>query len=139
MYRLTIRRHFAAAHFLYNYEGKCANLHGHTWAVEVALSGEKLANGMLVDFITAKERLDAILPDHTSLNDRYDFNPTAESLACHFYNNYQIPDNVTLEAVTVWESDSCSATYSPMEKRNGAAPYQAYRDSVGGQTIGSSS
>ena len=139
MYRLTFRRQFSAAHFLYDYEGKCANLHGHTWVVEVVLSGEKLENGMLVDFITAKERLDAILPDHCLLNEQYDFNPTAENLACHFYNNYQIPQNVTLESVTVWESDSCSVTYSPMEKRNGAALDQAYRDSVGGQTVGSSS
>ena len=139
MYNLTFRRHFSAAHYVENYEGKCANLHGHTWVVEIVLSGETLVNGMLVDFGVAKELLDAILPDHTSLNDRYDFNPTAENLACYFYNNYHIPQNVTLESVTVWESDSCSATYSPMEKRNGAAPYQAYRDSVGGQTVGSSS
>jgi len=140
MYSLSVKRHFSAAHFLYNYQGKCANLHGHTWQVEVILSGEKLdPTGMLTDFSVAKERLDAILPDHTNLNDRYDFNPTAENLACYLYRSFRIPDNTVLESVTVWESGDCSVTYSPVEKRNGAAPYQAYRDSVGGQTIGDGS
>jgi len=141
MYCLRVRRSFAAAHYLENYEGKCANQHGHTWVVEVVLSGEKLdpKSGMLADFALVKQRLDALLPDHANLNDRYDFNPTAENLAEYFYKNFHIPSNTTLESVTVWESIDCAAVYSPVEKRNGAAPYQAYRDSVGGQTIGSSS
>jgi len=139
MYSLSVRRHFSAAHYIENYEGKCANLHGHTWVVEVVLSGEVLNNGMLVDFAVAKERLDALLPDHTNLNDRYDFNPTAENLACYLYRSFHIPDNAILESVTVWESENCSVTYSPVEKRHGAAPYQAYGDSVGYQTIGDGS
>jgi len=136
MYRLTVIRHFDAAHYLENYDGKCANLHGHTWQVEVVLSGDALQNGMLVDFTVVKRRLDALLPDHTSLNDRYDFNPTAENLAEYFYSNFHIPTSLILEAVTVWESDACSATYAPEKKRNAISFDDRYRDSVGCQTVG---
>ena len=137
MYYLIVKRHFSAAHYLENHDGKCANLHGHTWQVEIVLKGEKLdPTGMLTDFSLAKQRLDTLLPDHTNLNDRYDFNPTAENLACYLYNNYHIPPNIALESVKVWESMDCAAVYSPVEKRNAKPFDSAYRDSVCYQTIG---
>ncbi len=36
--RLQYRFHFDAAHQLPNYSGKCANLHGHRWEVEVVVN-----------------------------------------------------------------------------------------------------
>lgn len=116
MYKLTIERRFAAAHYLQNYDGKCANLHGHTWKVVVVLAGEKLINGMLVDFGDMKKLLDNMLPDHSCLNELYSFNPTAENLARHFYEILILlpgPIAIMLESVTVWESDTCSARYNP--------------------------
>ena len=39
IYTLTVKGHFDAAHSLAGYPGECRNLHGHTWDVEVSVSG----------------------------------------------------------------------------------------------------
>ena len=54
MYSLKTNSSFDSAHFLAGYEGKCRNLHGHRWTVEVEVGGEKLmqdgqTRGMVVD------------------------------------------------------------------------------------------
>ena len=46
---------FDAAHLLVDHEGQCANLHGHTYKVQVTLTGEVGDEGMLVDFGTLKK------------------------------------------------------------------------------------
>jgi len=69
----------SASHRLPGTGGKCAELHGHTWAITVEVSTEVLGkNGMVVDFhkiATAAGEL-----DHTHLNDTIE-QPTAERLA----------------------------------------------------------
>lgn len=45
---------FDAAHRLSFHEGKCANLHGHRWKVEIMLGKEPFEN-MVVDFGDVKE------------------------------------------------------------------------------------
>ena len=35
MYLLKTSASFDSAHFLSGYNGKCANIHGHTWKIEV--------------------------------------------------------------------------------------------------------
>jgi len=111
MYELVVRRKFDAAHYLRGYAGDCANLHGHTWQVELRLRATQLLGDMLVDFKVVKRRLDDILPDHKCLNEVYFFNPTAENLAKHFYDEFEVPDCCCLVSVTVWESADCGATY----------------------------
>lgn len=106
---------FSAAHQLRGYEGKCENLHGHTFKVQVYLSGDKLDKiGMLVDFKKIKAELKKVLDkfDHTNLNDLIEFkekNPTAENIAREVYN--KISELKPLK-VTVWESEKACATYS---------------------------
>ncbi len=87
MHRLTVRRRFSAAHHLRDYEGKCAQLHGHNYTVEVTVEGEKLdAAGMLMDFGKLKEICDGVCDryDHAYLNELPEFaeaNVTSENLA----------------------------------------------------------
>ena len=73
---------FDAAHYLPNYEGKCKNLHGHTWTLEVEVSGDVKDDGMVIDFAKLKDlvnhRVIDIL-DHRLLNDVI-ANPTCENL-----------------------------------------------------------
>ena len=62
MYSLKTNSSFDSAHFLAGYEGKCRNLHGHRWTVEVEVGGEKLmqdgqTRGMVVDFGDLKKDL----------------------------------------------------------------------------------
>ena len=42
MYQLTTHASFDSAHFLSGYEGKCSNIHGHRWKLEVTVQSETL-------------------------------------------------------------------------------------------------
>ena len=63
---------FDAAHYLPVYDGKCQNLHGHRWVLEVEVSGPVGENGMVVDFVHLKNLVnDEVINflDHTCLNE----------------------------------------------------------------------
>ncbi len=87
MYELSIKGDIAAAHFLRGYEGKCKDLHGHTWHVEVAIVSDQLDKvGMVADFAVLKKQLKEFLMglDHVCLNDLPFFksvNPSTENIA----------------------------------------------------------
>lgn len=79
---------FDAAHKLEGYDGPCANLHGHTWKVDVWLTGStnhKDHIGMLLDFREIKNVEKEL--DHKLLNDTLaPFNPTAENISEYIFN-----------------------------------------------------
>ncbi len=107
---LKVRDRFQAAHYLEGYEGKCEKVHGHTFRVEVDIRVTELDEaGLGIDFTEIKETLAEILPDHTLLNDVYDFNPSAENLSRRFF--IELKQHYPVVRVTVWESDDASATY----------------------------
>jgi 6-pyruvoyltetrahydropterin/6-carboxytetrahydropterin synthase len=108
---LRVRSKFQAAHFLEGYQGKCAEIHGHTFQVEVKITTDKLDDtGIGIDFTKIKSELQEMMPDHKLLNDVYDFNPTAENLSRYFFQ--ELKTSLPVTEVTVWESDDASATYS---------------------------
>ncbi len=119
MYKLTVKSEFSSAHRLRGYQGKCESLHGHNWKVEALVSGRVLDRlGMVCDFKDIKERLNNILKDldHTYLNDLAYFkrkNPTSENIAKYIFDRFNSSrQKVKMENITVFESDSASATYS---------------------------
>ena len=108
---LKVRDKFHAAHYLRGYKGKCEKIHGHTFQVEVEIGvGELDRTGIGIDFADIKKRLTEVLPDHALLNDVYPFNPSAENLSRHLYA--ELKNLYPVTAVTVWESEDASATYS---------------------------
>ena len=119
MYEIRVEKEFAAAHYLREYQGKCENLHGHNWKVEVRFrSGGLDKAGMLLDFRKAREIVwDALERfDHKYLNDVDEFkeaNPTTENVARIVYHavRAKTPAGVTVASVTCWESERCGATY----------------------------
>ncbi|MCL6558652.1 MAG: 6-carboxytetrahydropterin synthase QueD [Firmicutes bacterium] len=125
MYELSVRTRFAAAHYLREYCGPCARLHGHTWTVEATVRGRELdRGGMLIDFKDLKTKLNEIIEelDHQNLNDLAAFgtdgegNPTAENLARYIFqslkNSFQTDAiGASVSRVRVWESPDASATY----------------------------
>ena len=116
MYSIKVISDFSSAHNLRGYKGKCEALHGHNWKIEaVAVRGKPDKCGMVLDFKHFKAELSNLLEklDHKYLNDIAYFkkvNPTSENIARFIYDNLKskIP---ALESITVWESDSSSATY----------------------------
>lgn len=80
--KLGLIEEFDAAHSLPGYEGKCANLHGHTYRVEMVIEGPVGEDGFVMDFYRLKNILKAALQDldHRCLNDLLP-NPTAENIA----------------------------------------------------------
>ena len=54
------RQKFSAAHFTLFPDGTAERLHGHNYAVEVSLEGERLAGGLLVPFHDVKEIVTAL-------------------------------------------------------------------------------
>lgn len=108
---LRVKDRFQAAHFLKNYKGKCEKVHGHTFHVEVQVEVCELdKTGISIDFAEIKSKLSEILPDHSLLNEIYDFNPSAENLSRHFF--LELRKTFPVKGVTVWESEDASATYS---------------------------
>lgn len=121
MYELKIISQFAAAHQLREYEGKCENLHGHNWKVEVYVTGNKLEkNGLLVDFKLIKNATKKVLEelDHGFLNELDAFktiNPSSENIARHIFSALSREvntDKIKVSRVTIWESDSACASYT---------------------------
>ena len=111
---------FEAAHRLPNHDGKCRNIHGHSYKVEVMMtslllnvSGPK--EGMVIDFSDLK----AIWTAHLEpLLDHQDLNvtlinavpvTTAENLARWIYS--QFSERVPISAVRVWETATAWAEY----------------------------
>jgi len=120
MYRLQIQTSFAAAHCLINYQGDCENLHGHNWKVEVAVTAVELDKaGLGIDFKILKSETSTLLKtlDHKYLNELHPFigqSPSSENIARYLYQQLSGTlnnGNVTVESVTVWESDVACATY----------------------------
>ncbi len=116
MYSIKIESSFSAAHNLRGYKGKCEELHGHNWKVEIVVCKNELdKTGMVLDFKLLKKKLNKILDrlDHRYLNDLAYFkkvNPTSENIAEFIFKNLRrsIP---AVSAVTVWENNTSYATY----------------------------
>lgn len=126
MYEVIVEQHFSAAHFLKDYPGKCANIHGHNYRVQITVEGETLDSlGMVIEFEVIKAALAEWLNrfDHGFLNQIPPFdtiNPSAENLARFFYD---VVENAIRQStpsaaarvsyVRVFETDKCSAAYRP--------------------------
>ena len=86
------------------------------------VEGEALdATGLLVDFGDMRDAIKSLVHgvDHQFLNDLPPFdriNPSAENLARYFCDSLKPAiqkDGLRIQAVTVWETDTSSATFRP--------------------------
>ena len=121
MFEITIRKSFAAAHQLRDIGGKCENLHGHNFTVEVSAGGEKLNDeGLLLDFRQLKKWTNELLEelDHKYLNELpffKDLNPSSEIIARFMFERLSEKTktlNTPITRVTVWESEDARVSYS---------------------------
>jgi len=134
---------FDASHRLLYYQGKCANLHGHRWKVEVWMEGEPdETTGILIDYNAIKKVVDKY--DHQILLNEADplvacirkfqpvittpGEPTSELLAnlireeleglCRAQNSH-----ATVTRIRVWESPGCYAE-AGSPSRSGTMPHE---------------
>lgn len=112
---------FDSCHHLPFHQGKCKNLHGHTYTLEVTIEGSLVKEetpeyGMITDFANLKEivkRLVIDKYDHQDLNNFF-LNPTSEVMAkVIFYdlrtefNSLDVP--YSLHSIKLWETaTSCT-------------------------------
>jgi 6-pyruvoyltetrahydropterin/6-carboxytetrahydropterin synthase len=122
MYEIRVSSSFAAAHQLRNYGGKCERLHGHNWKVEVTVQAQELDQvGLAIDFQDVKKALSEVLTsfDHQNLNELALFkrdNPSSENVARLIHGELSAllsHHGVSVEKISVWESDACCASYIP--------------------------
>ena len=84
---------FDAAHHLHAYEGKCKNLHGHTYKVVFGISGLPDEIGLVIDFGDIKqiwkEHIEVYL-DHRYLNEMLPLmNTTAENMVVWIFEQME--------------------------------------------------
>ena len=113
--RTSVTRAFAfeAAHQLPWHEGKCRNLHGHSYRLEVTVEGPVTEQGVVVDFsdlkaVVTREVIDRF--DHRYLNDIID-NPTAELLAHDIWKTLEAA-GLAITRLRLWETADCSVEIS---------------------------
>ena len=120
MYEVTIIKSFSAAHLLSEIGGKCEELHGHNFKVEITVAAEKLnSTGLLIDFRFLKKVLGEILEeiDHKHLNVLNSFagiNPSAENIAKYIFEEMDLKlktAGVNMIRVKIWESENAAVTY----------------------------
>ena len=117
-----IERNFSSAHQLRGYRGKCENLHGHNYKIEIYARGKELNNiGLLVDFVELKQAADDLVTylDHKNLNELEPFvveqNPSAENVARFVLEKLAAKINderVQIYKVRCFETPTSVATYS---------------------------
>ncbi len=120
MYEVTIIKSFSAAHMLKAIGGKCEELHGHNFKVEVTVAAHDLnKSGISIDFRNVKEWLQEILDklDHKHLNEFPSFlgeNPSSENIALYIYEEMKLKARqaeIKVARVKVWESENAAVTY----------------------------
>ncbi|ODS42394.1 MAG: 6-carboxytetrahydropterin synthase QueD [Candidatus Altiarchaeales archaeon IMC4] len=102
--RICREFYFDAAHYLPNYKGKCENMHGHTYKLEVCVSGKIKGNGMVMDFNELKGNVEVVMEklDHKNLNEIFEA-PTAENIAAWIFS--ELKKKVVVCSVKLWEGD----------------------------------
>jgi 6-pyruvoyltetrahydropterin/6-carboxytetrahydropterin synthase len=121
-WKLKVKKDFSAAHQLRNYGGKCENMHGHNFGVEVEIEGGLLDPKVeiLMDFKELKKELSEVLEtlDHKHLNSTEYFehhNPSSENIARYIYQEMKKrveTEHIKMVYASVSEKESSVASYS---------------------------
>jgi len=118
---------FEAAHHLPGHQGKCARPHGHSYRLEVTISGPikdapgESDHGMVMDFgglshtvnNSVIERL-----DHQDLNAVTGLHTTAENLAHWIWGELTANglSEALLSRIRLWETESCFVEITQQER-----------------------
>lgn len=121
MYLVEKEFSFEAGHCLVHHDGKCSSPHGHSYVFIVTLAGHQLIQdgpqkNMIIDFYTLDAAIAPMIEDyldHKWLNDSLGTDsPSVEFIAKWIYDHLK-PTLKNLRSVKVFETPTCSATYTP--------------------------
>ena len=111
---------FEAAHHLPYHKGKCRSHHGHSYKLEVEITGDLVTGnapdtGMIFDFGSLSTRINGYVidrVDHKDLNDIWEI-PTAEIMVEQIakWVDESLPDDITPLRVRLWETDTSWAEW----------------------------
>lgn len=114
---------FDSSHWLRCYNGKCANIHGHTWLLQIWIQGldsQKDDVGILFDFGNIKKIVSEL--DHTLVNSTVSFfedtNPTAENLSYYILNKLLELNGEVNYRVRIYETAVLKHTWCQRETNN---------------------
>jgi 6-pyruvoyltetrahydropterin/6-carboxytetrahydropterin synthase len=146
--RITKEFSFEMAHALWNYDGKCKNIHGHSYKLIVTIIGFPLndesnpKNGMVLDFGELKNIVKTKIIDthdhalainsNSPLKDifkeEYNFDlkqlksyqPTAENMIIEFAHliSNELPENIKLYSLKLFETATSSAEWFASDNEN---------------------
>lgn len=119
MYELEKIFYFEAAHYLKYHDGKCRNMHGHSYVLHVCLRAEKLQSsgpkeGMVIDFEEINQIVKPMIEhylDHKCLNETLQSDCTTAEFISEWIFNYLEPLIPGLYAITIYETASAKATF----------------------------
>lgn len=139
--RVTKEFSFEMAHMLYNYDGPCRNVHGHSYRIFVTLSGSPIddpdnpKNGMVIDFNHLKDIVEKVIInvfDHSVVISKnydkeklevfkqlfanlliVDYQPTCENMVFDFAVRIrkQLPSGVKLHSLKLYETANSFAEW----------------------------
>ncbi len=139
--RVSKEFHFEMSHALWNYDGPCKNIHGHSYKLIVTVIGEPIndnnnpKNGMLIDFTELKNIVYTLvvkLFDHAFLvshnadissfyttREMFDkmlvveYQPTCENILLDIVNRLKnnFPENLELHTVKLYETATSFAQW----------------------------
>ncbi|OOF70511.1 6-carboxytetrahydropterin synthase QueD [Rodentibacter caecimuris] len=140
MFKITKEFSFDMAHLLDGHDGKCQNLHGHTYKLQVEICGELHSEGakkgMIMDFSELKAIVKAQILDPMDHAFIYDLNSsresqiadllqslesktfgvsfrtTAEELAKFIFNRLKYEQHLPVSAIRLWETPTSFCEYS---------------------------
>jgi 6-pyruvoyltetrahydropterin/6-carboxytetrahydropterin synthase len=146
--RLTKTFTFEMAHALFNYDGKCKNIHGHSYKLEVTVIGEPLADkghasdGLIIDFGDLKKIVNSEVVDifdhalvmqkeyseelNKALDDNFerliyvDYQPTCENLIADFASKIKnsLPADVVLHRLILHETATAYCEWYASDQDN---------------------
>lgn len=139
--RITKEFSFEMAHALWNYDGACRNIHGHSYRLFVTLAGIPITNsndpkfGMVMDFTDLKKIIKEPVVDHldhsllvyheaegATLEEvrkmykkvyAFDFQPTCENLVLYIVDLIKplLPSNIELHSIRLFETATSFAEW----------------------------
>jgi len=146
--RVTKEFAFEMAHVLWNYDGPCRNVHGHSYRLFVTISGtpaddpENPKNGMVMDFSDlkniVKKEIVNIFDHAVVVSSRYekekrdmftklfgntvlvDYQPTCENLVSDFAERIssRLPEGIKLHSLKLYETATSFAEWFATDNKN---------------------